>query len=261
MKIVNKDKFSRAVLIMALAITLIFTVKMYLERSEVNSQIKELKTINTVILEAYEETKYDLENYMGKEIYEIRESLEEQKKELEQQVEELKQKETELKEWETKLDARQTEKDQQIAKEKQEKEAAAKRNTVVAAANYPTRGEISRGEVREVYFEVTMYTNAEGAFAKDSPHYGTMANGEKTHAGAVAGPRSLPFGTKIVLDESRPGFEYLTNADLTVKDRGGAIKQKTVDGKEVYCIDIYQPDLQTALNWGRQTIPGKIIVP
>lgn len=114
----------------------------------------------------------------------------------------------------------------------------------------------SRAKVKEVLFEVTMYTNEGGAYSKDDPLYGTMANGEKTHIGAVAAPKSIPFGTKILLTDLPEGWEHLGKGVFVVKDRGGAIIEKEVDGKKVYCIDIYVGNKEYAYKWGRRIVKG-----
>jgi 3D (Asp-Asp-Asp) domain-containing protein len=250
MKIINKDKFTRAIIICTLLIAFIFIVKMSIDKKNNIAQLNNLQSVNETLLDAYDKTQYELDNYKAQEIDVLKDELNKQEKEIIKKQIELEEKEKELKDWEDKLDARE-----------KEKEVLAQERKTNVASTMPTRGGVTRGKVKEVMLEVTMYTNAGGWWPKDSPNYGMMANGEFTHKGAVAGPKSLPFGTKILLDETIEGFEYLLDADLTVKDRGGKIKQKIVDGKEVYCIDIYEEDLQTALNWGRQLVPGKIIIP
>ena len=116
---------------------------------------------------------------------------------------------------------------------------------------------VSRGDSRtpqSALFEVTMYTNAGGA----PPYKGMMASGEYTQYGVVAAPKSLPFGTLIEFEGVPNGWEYL-NTQFVVKDRGGAIKEKTKDGEKVYCIDVWCDDKEMAKNWGRRTIRGCII--
>ena len=116
---------------------------------------------------------------------------------------------------------------------------------------------VSRGDSRtpqSALFEVTMYTNAGGA----PPYKGMMASGEYTRYGVVAAPKSLPFGTLIEFEGVPNGWEYL-NTQFVVKDRGGAIKEKTKDGEKVYCIDVWCDDKEMAKNWGRRTIRGWII--
>lgn len=122
----------------------------------------------------------------------------------------------------------------------------------------PSRG-LSNRKFREATFEVTMYTNEGGAYSKDSPYYGTMSNGDQTHIGAVAAPKSIPFGTKILLTDLPKGWEHLGKGAFVVKDRGGKIIEKVVNGEKVYCIDIYIGDRDYAYKWGRRIVKGYII--
>ena len=117
----------------------------------------------------------------------------------------------------------------------------------------------SKRNIKEVTFEVTMYTNAEGAYKKGSKNYGTMASGEKTFIGAIAAPKSIPFDTRIVFRDLPEGWESLGKGAFVVKDRGGAIKEKVVNGEKVYCIDIYIGDKEVAKKWGRRLVKGFIL--
>ena len=138
---------------------------------------------------------------------------------------------------------------------KEDKETKKEDKETKKEGKRPSRG-LSGRKFREATFEVTMYTNEGGAYSKDDPLYGTMANGEKTHIGAVAAPKSIPFGTKILLTDLPEGWGHLGKGVFVVKDRGGAIIEKEVDGKKVYCIDIYVGNKEYAYKWGRRIVKG-----
>ena len=75
------------------------------------------------------------------------------------------------------------------------------------------------------------------------------ASGAEVFMGMAAGPRSLPFGTKVYI----PGTGL-----LNVQDRGGAIiATETEDGETINRIDIWmgkgEEGLSRALNWGKRT--------
>ena len=63
---------------------------------------------------------------------------------------------------------------------------------------------------------------------------GTMANGEQVHLGAIACPRRIKLGTKVLID----GQEYIC------KDR----LAKRYDDR----FDIWEPDYDVAIQWGKQ---------
>lgn len=112
-------------------------------------------------------------------------------------------------------------------------------------------------EIREVNIESTMYTNAEGAWAADSPSYGMMASGKQTYEGAVAAPSNVPFGSTVLFEDSALPFNVAGKV-FTVGDRGGAIKDK---GWGI-CIDIWTDDLAQAKIWGRNKgTSGYLIIP
>jgi len=118
-------------------------------------------------------------------------------------------------------------------------------------------------KVESVKLEVTKYTNEEGWWAPGDPRWGTMASGQKTYDGAVAMPRSIPFGTEVILD---PGTDIATRGDnrnrnefnkvYKVLDRGSAIVEKERNGEKVYCMDIWTNSLKDANSWGRQQKQG-----
>lgn len=69
-----------------------------------------------------------------------------------------------------------------------------------------------------------------------------MANGQKTHAGAIAtDPRILPIGSKVTIN----GVVYVA------KDTGGRIKGNKVD--------IYMASCQAALKFGKQKVQVGIL--
>ena len=112
-------------------------------------------------------------------------------------------------------------------------------------------------EVKEVVFEATRYTNAEGWWPKGSPNYGKTTSGVFASVGTVAAPRSVPFGSTVLLTE--PSLKESSEI-FTVHDRGGAIKVKD----DVICIDIWthESDIKNALAFGRQKkVGGYLIIP
>lgn len=130
------------------------------------------------------------------------------------------------------------------------------RDNVISAS----RGGGRSREVERARFMVTMYTNEEGYWDKRSPYFGMMANGERTYFGAVAAPDSLPFGTYIAFDDVGDDmWDKMFNRLFEVKDRGGLIVEKVIDGEKVYCIDVYTEDKEMAFSWGRRIIDGYII--
>ncbi len=66
----------------------------------------------------------------------------------------------------------------------------------------------------------------------------------------VAADTSLyPFGTRLIV----PGYGAADGAVVEVIDRGGKIKGNK--------LDVFYPDHQTALEWGRQILPVRILPP
>jgi 3D (Asp-Asp-Asp) domain-containing protein len=147
------------------------------------------------------------------------------------------------------------------------------------------RGAISRGVSIPQIFEVSMYTKEGGAYPKDSPYYGLMTSGKKVYKGAVAVPRDIPFGSKIILKDLPDEWEYLEST-YTAEDRGGAIivKEEKLENLKlskdfiselekhnqifykdgipyvkVRCVDIYTPNLEEANNWGRRKVQGYLV--
>lgn len=113
-----------------------------------------------------------------------------------------------------------------------------------------------QGNMERCIFEVTMYTNAEGAY----PYAGKMANGKYTHSGACAAPIDIPFGSIIALDYVPEKFANKVLRILTKEDNGGAIKRKVAkSGNTVVCVDIWTDDHDLAVSWGRREIPGFIV--
>ena len=146
---------------------------------------------------------------------------------------------------------REKERQEQLEKQRQ-KEQAENINTL-RDVQTSTNNPIQNGELVE--FEVTMYTNAGGA----PPYQGKMANGEYTHTGVVAGPKSLPFGTIVQFTNMPPEWSEL-DIPYVVKDRGGAIVEKYENGKTIYCIDIWtDKGEEYAKSWGRRRLTGYII--
>lgn len=95
-------------------------------------------------------------------------------------------------------------------------------------------------------FEVTAYTAGPESTGKteDSPLYGVTASGKYVKENhTLACPRSLPFGTRIEIP-------YFSNV-FTCEDRGGAI----TEGK----LDVYMPDLDDALEFGRRKLDVRIL--
>jgi len=110
MKIINKDKFTRAIIICTLLIAFIFIVKMSIDKKNNIAQLNNLQSVNEALLDAYDKTQYELDNYKAQEIDVLKEELNKQEKEIIKKQIELEEKEKELKDWEDKLDAREKEK-------------------------------------------------------------------------------------------------------------------------------------------------------
>ena len=87
---------------------------------------------------------------------------------------------------------------------------------------------------------VTAYCPCEKCCGKWSD--GHFANGQEVSFPALATPPNIPFGTKI----SVPSY-----AVADVKDRGSAITGCR--------LDVYFPDHQQAVEWGRQTLIVEIL--
>lgn len=101
--------------------------------------------------------------------------------------------------------------------------------------------------------EATAYTAGPESTGKSlgDPEYGITASGSRVREWhtAAAGP-SLPFGTRLFV----PEFADKPNGGwFVVEDRGSAISD--------HHVDIYMPDLQDALRFGRQTLTVYIVTP
>jgi len=98
--------------------------------------------------------------------------------------------------------------------------------------------EVSENNYYTVTFETTAYCPCSKCCGKSD---GITASGTRATAGrTIAAPSTYAFGTQIEID----GVIY------TVEDRGGAIKNNR--------IDIFFNDHQTANNYGRQWVEGKV---
>ena len=106
-------------------------------------------------------------------------------------------------------------------------------------------------EMKFEIFEVTAYTLREEECGKapDHPEYGITASGKYVTAWqTIAGPKSLPFGTKVYI----PFFKDKPNGGwFIVEDRGGAI----VEGH----LDVYIPNKEEALKFGRKVLEVHIL--
>ena len=91
---------------------------------------------------------------------------------------------------------------------------------------------------RKVTVQTTWYTAAQGAWASDSPHYGTTATGARVGYGVCAvDPKYIPLYTRMYI----PGYGY-----CTALDTGGDIKGAFVD--------LGFPDGTTQSGWGAPVI-------
>jgi 3D (Asp-Asp-Asp) domain-containing protein len=69
-----------------------------------------------------------------------------------------------------------------------------------------------------------------------------MADGKRVHVGACAGPRSIPFGTKVRIE--RMGV-------YTVEDRTA----RRFDGR----FDIWMPSRSTCIKFGKQELKVEVL--
>jgi len=98
--------------------------------------------------------------------------------------------------------------------------------------------DVSESNYYTVTFETTAYCPCSKCCGKSD---GITASGTRATAGrTIAAPSTYAFGTQIEID----GVIYI------VEDRGGAIKNNR--------IDIFFNDHQTANNYGRQRVEGKV---
>lgn len=104
----------------------------------------------------------------------------------------------------------------------------------------PSRGE-SASSGKEIYMQATGYTaycngcsgtTATGINLRSNPNQKVIA----------VDPKIIPLGTKVHVE----GYGYAVAADT-----GGAIKGNK--------IDLFFPEKQTAINWGRQNVKVKIL--
>lgn len=139
----------------------------------------------------------------------------------------------------------------------QMKDALIKKDTVIAGLKDYYKKETGKevADVVAVNFEVTMYTNAEGAYSKDNPNYGRTASGAFTAPGSVAAPRSIPFNSTVLVGDTKC-YEVAGTDNLDVKDRGGAI---VVSRGGKVRIDIWVDSLEEAKKYGRKQTEGFII--
>lgn len=91
-------------------------------------------------------------------------------------------------------------------------------------------------------FVITGYCNASCGKPINHSAYAIMANGERTHEGAIACPFWMPLGSSVFVKGRR----------LECKDRGGAIRGNR--------LDIWFPSCEEALEWGRRKLSAKIII-
>ena len=105
--------------------------------------------------------------------------------------------------------------------------------------------EIAQAAPAAEEYVVTAYTAGPESTGKTRSHpaYGITASGERVQEGVTAAcPPEMPFGTVIAIEGV---------GERICQDRGGAIKGRR--------IDVYIPDLQEALEFGRQTLNVTIL--
>lgn len=107
--------------------------------------------------------------------------------------------------------------------------------------------EVKAREARVIMMEVTAYCPCQQCCGPEAQ--GLTASGKHVSYNegrfVAADTRVLPFGTQI----SVPG--YNNGEPVEVLDRGGAIKGNR--------LDVYFPHHETALQWGRRTVPVVVI--
>lgn len=102
------------------------------------------------------------------------------------------------------------------------------------------------GDDKLQVFEFTAYTAGYESTQKHKGDagYGITASGKKVQEGmTIACPRSMPFGTKVVVPELDASFEC--------QDRGGAITEGH--------IDLFMNNLKDAQTFGRQKFEVVVI--
>jgi 3D (Asp-Asp-Asp) domain-containing protein len=111
-------------------------------------------------------------------------------------------------------------------------------------------------KIERANFEVTMYTNQEGA----PPYKGSTASGAVASRGTIAAPSSIPMHTLVMIDDMdepwvRRGFDVVNE----VLDRGGAVKEKIKNGEKYYRIDVWAPSQDAKEGWGLREKKGWLI--
>ncbi len=267
----KKELNKRAILIKALICSIIINflwgVALKGRKKTILQQNEEIKVLQEMNKEQNKEIKklQEVNNEQNEKIKKLQEMNKKQKEEIKQNQIEIEKKVDEL-----------MKKDKLLERTKKE---------TTNRGSFISREKKSRRERIPQVYEVTMYTADEGAFPKDSPHYGTMTSGKKVYRGAVAVPRDIPFGSKIILKNLPKEWKYLETTFIA-EDRGGAIKTKEIKlndlelsktfidelkkynqifykNEEPYvnvrCVDIYTPNIEEAINWGRRNIEGYLI--
>ena len=86
---------------------------------------------------------------------------------------------------------------------------------------------------------VTAYWDGDGM-----PPWGVTASGARTEWGIAAGPKEIPFGSELFV----PGY-----GQVRIEDRGGDIRLERTSPNHSN-IDLWYPDRESALAWGRRTV-------
>ncbi len=111
------------------------------------------------------------------------------------------------------------------------------------------REKVNISNMEKHRMRITAYTEYECDKEPDHPLFGITASGNRVSEWfTVASGPELAFGTRIYI----PHFKDEENSGMfVVEDRGGAIKEN--------CIDVYMPDRQEAIKFGRKWMDVYVI--
>jgi 3D (Asp-Asp-Asp) domain-containing protein len=171
-----------------------------------------------------------LQRIKNKQDYDLQQSIAQHNKEYEEKQTELRRQDELRKQEEERQRQEQIRQQQEIQRQKELELQKAQQNKQVNNAEVNRGGDNQQGQ--QVKLRISYYTNSD---IECGNSLGITASGRQIQQGMIAAPSNIPFGTKIIINES----EYV------VTDRGGAIGYEGDTMK----IDIYVPNAsQSQLN-------------